>query len=107
MSNKYFQMSNNDTMTAIMASSKLPLNPKTKVYDETEEPKKKASIKFPRCCGGSLDIDISVRESATHSESLDKNQYDYRDGSGLSFQKISKTRVLIADPAYPITKQIV
>jgi len=41
-----------------------------------------------------------------HSESLDKNQYDYRDGSGLSFQKISKTRVLIADPAYPITKQI-
>jgi len=33
-------MSNNDMMTAIMASSKLPLNPKTKVYDETEEPKK-------------------------------------------------------------------
>ena len=40
MSNRYFQMSNNDMMTAIMASSKLPLNPKTKVYDETEEPKK-------------------------------------------------------------------
>ena len=40
-----------------------------------------------------------------HSESLDKNQYDYRDGSGLSFQKISKTRELITDPAYPITKQ--
>ena len=40
MSNRYFQMSNNDIMTAIMASSKLPLNPKTKVYDETEEPKK-------------------------------------------------------------------
>ena len=33
-------MSNNDMMTAIMASSKLLLNPKTKVYDETEEPKK-------------------------------------------------------------------
>jgi hypothetical protein len=27
-------------MTANMASSKLPLNPKTKVHDETEEPKK-------------------------------------------------------------------
>ena len=27
-------------MTAILASSKLPLNPKGKVYDETEEPKK-------------------------------------------------------------------
>ena len=40
MSNRYFQMSNNDMMTAIMASSKLPLNPKTKVYDETEEPNK-------------------------------------------------------------------
>ena len=40
MSNRYFQMSNNDMMTAIMASSKLPMNPKTKVYDETEEPKK-------------------------------------------------------------------
>ena len=40
MSNRYFQMSNNDMMTAIMASTKLPLNPKTKVYDETEEPKK-------------------------------------------------------------------
>ena len=33
-------MSNNDMMTAIMASSKLPMNPETKVYDETEEPKK-------------------------------------------------------------------
>ena len=64
------------------------------------------SIKFPRYYGGSVDIDISVLESAMHSESLDKNQYDYRDGSGLSFQKISKTRILIADPAFPITKQI-
>ena len=33
-------MSNNDMMTAIMASSKLPLNLQTKVQDETEEPKK-------------------------------------------------------------------
>ena len=64
------------------------------------------SIKFPRYFGGSVDIDISVLESAMHSESLDKNQYDYRDVSGLSFQKISKTRILIADPAFPITKQI-
>ena len=53
MSNRYFQMSSNDMMTAILASSKLPLNPKTKVYDETEEPKKISGnifseIKFER-----------------------------------------------------------
>ena len=48
------------------------------------------SIKFPRYDGGSVDIDISVLESAMRSESLDKNQYDYRDGSGLSFQKYLK-----------------
>ena len=64
------------------------------------------TISFPRYYGGSVNIDVSVLESAMHSESLDKNQYDYRDSSGLSFQKISKTRILIADPAYPITKQI-
>ena len=51
-------------------------------------------------------IDISILESAMHSESLDKNQYDYRDGSGLSLQTISTTRALISDPAFPITKQI-
>lgn len=64
------------------------------------------SIRFPSYYGGFINIDLSVLESVMHSESLDKNQYDYRDGSGLSFQKISKTRILIADPAYPITKQI-
>ena len=42
---------------------------------------------FPRYYGGSVNIDISVLDSAMHSESLDKNQYDYRGSSGLSFKK--------------------
>ena len=64
------------------------------------------TIKFPSFYGGFIDIDLSVIESAMHSESLDKNQYDYRDPSGLSFQKISKTYILIADPSYSLVNQI-
>ena len=64
------------------------------------------TIRFPSYYGGFINVDLSVLESAMHSESLDKNQYDYAAGSGLSYQKISKARILIADPAYPITKQI-
>ena len=54
------------------------------------------TIRFPSYYGGFINIDLSVLESAMHSESLDKNRYDYRDGSGLSFQNIAKTRILIA-----------
>jgi hypothetical protein len=64
------------------------------------------SIQFPRFYGGYTNIDLSVLESAMHSEALDKTQYDYIDSSGLSFQKISKTYILIADPAFSIVKQI-
>ena len=48
------------------------------------------TIRFPSYYGGFINIDLSVLESAMHSESLDKNQYDYRDASGLSFQKYLK-----------------
>ena len=64
------------------------------------------SIRFPSYCCGLIIIDLSVLVSAMRSDSLEKNQDYYGDGSGLSFQRISKTRVLIADPAFPITKQI-
>ena len=41
MSNRYFNMSNNDLMTSsLLASTRTPLNSETKVHDDTEEPKK-------------------------------------------------------------------
>ena len=74
MSNRYFQMSNNDMMTAIMASSKLPLNPKTKVHDETEEHKKIKGDIFFRNQIRKLDIKNYQMEKARLQGLLRENR---------------------------------
>ena len=65
------------------------------------------SIEFATYAGIITTIDLRELETAMRSESLDPAQYDYRDpASGLSFQKIGSNRLFIADPAYPLTAQL-
>jgi hypothetical protein len=65
------------------------------------------SVQFPTYYGSTTTIDLRQLEYAMYSESISPAQYDYRDPkSGLSFQKISKSYLFIADPAYPINTQL-
>ena len=65
------------------------------------------SIQFSSYKRGIVNFDLSVLESAMQTETLDSSQYDYIDPTtGISFQKISKTYLFIADPSYPLTKMI-
>lgn len=65
------------------------------------------SIQFSSYNRGIITFDASVLESAMQTETLDSFQYDYIDpNTGISFQKISKTYLFIADPSYPLTKAI-
>jgi hypothetical protein len=65
------------------------------------------SVDFATYSGSILTIDLRQLEYAMYSESLNPEQYDYRDpNSQISFQKISKSYLFIADPAYRITGQL-
>ena len=56
---------------------------------------------------GSLNIPTSYISKLMYQESVSPQQYDVRDlRAGLSFQLVSSTRALIADPSFPIVKTI-
>ena len=56
---------------------------------------------------GNVSLDMEYIAKTMYSESVLPFAYDYRDPrTGLSFQLISPTRALIADPDFPVIKQI-
>ena len=65
------------------------------------------SVDFATYSGNILTIDLKKLEYAMYSESKTLAQYDYIDPeSQLSFQKIDRNHLFIADPAFSITKSI-
>ena len=64
------------------------------------------SIQFSSNNGTTITPDVFKLNRVMTSETLDKNQYDYIDNSGLSIQKISKQHLFICDPNFPICEYI-
>ena len=66
-----------------------------------------SSIKFFTFSAGAIDLSVTDIARAMYKEALIPNQYDYKDPTtGLSFQLISPTKILIADPQFPVVKAI-
>ena len=61
-----------------------------------------SSIKFFTFRAGAIDLSVADIARAMYKEALIPNQYDYKDPTtGLSFQLISPTKILVADPQFP------
>jgi hypothetical protein len=65
------------------------------------------TISFSSFNRGTVNLATSYLARAMYSEAVAPTRYDYRDPlTGLSFQLVSSTRALIADPSFPVVKQI-
>ena len=65
------------------------------------------TVYFSTYTNSSVPLTTSYLSRVVYSEAVLPTQYDYRDSfNGLSYQLISPTKVLVADPAFPVVSQI-